>query len=72
MRPLFGFFQALTLPLGIFATSQDLADYRLQSEDVRDRIRTSVRRTLPLIQSHLGVGSGAGLVRTDFARPDAF
>src|SRR3954467_9570523 len=59
MRPLFGFFQALTLPLGIFATSEDLAGYELQSVDVRDRIGASVRRTLPLILSHLGVGGTA-------------
>ncbi|WP_210509134.1 FMN reductase [Naasia sp. SYSU D00057] len=70
MRPLFGFFQALTLPLGIFATSEDLAGYELRSADVRDRIDVSVRRTLPLILSHLGVGSGG--LRQDFGRPDAF
>ena len=29
MRPLFGFFQALTLPLGIFANEGDFADYRI-------------------------------------------
>jgi FMN reductase len=70
MRPLFGFFQALTLPLGIFATSEDLAGYALQSDDVRDRIAASVRRTLPLILSSLGVGGNTP--RQDFARPDAF
>src|SRR3954452_11082349 len=70
MRPLFGFFQALTLPLGIFATSEDLAGCELQSADVRDRIGASVRRTLPLIMSPLGVGGTAP--RQDFTRPDAF
>jgi FMN reductase len=72
MRPLFGFFQALTLPLGIFATSEDLAGYELRSEDVRSRIDTSVRRTLPLIRSHLGIRPEGEARRADFARPDAF
>ncbi|MCU1569928.1 MAG: NADH-dependent reductase [Naasia sp.] len=70
MRPLFGFFQALTLPLGIFAQSSDLEGYRLSSADLRHRIDVSVRRTLPLISSQLG-GDTGGRSR-DFARPDAF
>ncbi|MCU1437643.1 MAG: NADH-dependent reductase [Naasia sp.] len=71
MRPLFGFFQALTLPLGIFATSADLDGYRLQSDAVRERIDVSVRRTLPLIRSQLS-GTSSFNGRTDVARPDFF
>lgn len=31
LRPLFSFFQARTLPLGIYATDKDFSGYRLQS-----------------------------------------
>ena len=32
LRPLFSFFQARTLPLGIYATDKDFVDYRLQDD----------------------------------------
>ena len=71
MRPLFGFFQALTLPLGIFASEGDFTDYRVTSPELLDRLTKTMRRTLPVIQSHLGPRDGDryGL---EFARPDVF
>ncbi|QNE35181.1 FMN reductase [Leifsonia shinshuensis] len=70
MRPLFGFFQSLTLPLGIYASESDFTDYAISSDDLRERINTTVSRTLPLIRSHIDPES---LYATaDFARPDAF
>jgi len=75
MRPLFGFFQSLTLPLGIFANEDDFADYRVQSADLHARIDTAVRRTLPLLVSHLQLHTVIDGIRTpvpEFARPDAF
>jgi FMN reductase len=75
MRPLFGFFQCLTLPLGIFANEDDFADYRVQSADLHARIDTAVRRTLPLLVSHLQLQTVVDGIRTpvpEFARPDAF
>lgn len=53
MRPLFGFFQALTLPLGIYATENDFVDYRITSDELRERIALSTRRTLALVSSQL-------------------
>ena len=53
MRPLFGFFQSLTLPLGIFASENDFTEYRVTSEDLRGRIDVAVSRTVPLLHSHL-------------------
>jgi FMN reductase len=53
MRPLFGFFQALTLPLGIFATEGEFVDYKITSEELRERITLSTRRTLSLVLSQL-------------------
>lgn len=49
LRPLFGFFQALTLPTGIYASDSDFTDGRLTSADVRRRIAQSVERALPLV-----------------------
>jgi FMN reductase len=47
LRPLFGFFQALVLPLGIYATEADFDDYRLASKAVADRITLAVDQALP-------------------------
>lgn len=54
MRPLFGFFQALTLPLGIYASEADFTDYRVSSHDLADRISSAVRRATPVVRSSLG------------------
>jgi FMN reductase len=64
MRPLFGFFQALTLPLGIFANEGDFEDYRVTSADLRARIGVAVTRTATLLSP--------GSRSFDFARPDVF
>lgn len=49
LRPLFSFFQARTLPLGVYATDQDFVDYRLQNEALILRSELAVQRALPLI-----------------------
>ncbi|HEU0205956.1 MAG TPA: FMN reductase [Pseudolysinimonas sp.] len=74
MRPLFGFFQALTVPLGIFANEGDFTDYRVDSPELRSRIDTAITRTLPLLAMHLrfdGEFAGSAAVPA-FARPDTF
>lgn len=55
MRPLFGFFQALTLPLGIFATEGDFENYRITSEELTQRIALSTSRTIGLLSSQLSL-----------------
>jgi len=50
LRPLFSFFQARTLPLGVYATDKDFADYRLQDAALIERARLAVRRALPLVE----------------------
>lgn len=50
LRPLFSFFQARTLPLGIYATDKDFVDYRLQSEALIARSRLAVQRAMPLAE----------------------
>ncbi|WP_066269259.1 FMN reductase [Hydrogenophaga palleronii] len=49
LRPLFSFFQARTLPLGVYATDKDFADYRLQNAALIERARQAVQRALPLV-----------------------
>jgi FMN reductase len=49
LRPLFSFFQARTLPLGVYATDKDFVDYRLHNEALVERARLAVQRALPLI-----------------------
>lgn len=49
LRPLFSFFQARTLPLGVYATDKDFANHQLQDEALIERARLAVQRALPLI-----------------------
>ena len=50
LRPLFSFFQARTLPLGVYATDKDFVDYRVQDMALIERARLAVLRALPLIE----------------------
>jgi FMN reductase len=70
MRPLFGFFQSLTLPLGIYASEGDFQNYEISSDDLRARIDHAIARTLPVIRSHLRPEERSSA--DAFARPDAF
>jgi len=49
LRPLFSFFQARTLPLGVYATDKDFLDDRLQDAALMARARLAVERALPLL-----------------------
>lgn len=50
LRPLFGFFQALTLPVGVYASDSDFTDGVLTSPDVERRVALAVDRSLPLVE----------------------
>jgi FMN reductase len=52
-RPLFAFFQALTLPVGVYAHDSDFTNYRISSERLAERVRKAVAKAIPLIASHL-------------------
>ena len=55
LRPLFSFFQARTLPLGVFATDKDFVDHQLRDEALLQRAALAVQRALPLLQlAHQG------------------
>ncbi|WP_349656758.1 FMN reductase [Xanthomonas sp. 10-10] len=59
LRPLFSFFQARTLPLGIYATDRDFLDYRVHNEALAERARLAVQRALPLIALTRPAGTSA-------------
>ena len=50
LRPLFSFFQARTLPLGVHATDKDFAGHRLDNADLIQRARLAVERALPVLE----------------------
>lgn len=49
LRPLFGFFQALTLPIGIYAAEADFDDYRIVSPALQQRIVLAAERAAGLL-----------------------
>ena len=49
LRPLFAFFQALTLPIGVYASNTDFAGYEVESEVLHARIALAAERALPLV-----------------------
>ncbi|MCB5189767.1 FMN reductase [Methylobacillus arboreus] len=57
LRPLFSFFQALTLPVGVYASEADFSDldpgYGIGSDALQERIALAVERALPYLQSRL-------------------
>lgn len=49
LRPLFAFFQALTLPLGVYASDTDFDGYVIASDVLHARIALAAERALPLV-----------------------
>lgn len=54
-RPLFSFFQAITLPIGVYASDTDFVDYRIDSPALRGRIDQAIARGLPVVRSTVPV-----------------
>jgi FMN reductase len=50
LRPLFGFFQALTAPIGVYAKPGDYTDGVVTGEQLRATIDRAVAATLPLLR----------------------
>lgn len=71
MRPLFGFFQSTTLPLGVFGNERDFAKreggYDIASVDLELRIDQAVRRALPIVR-----GGFAAVGAAEVRRPADF
>lgn len=49
LRPLFAFFQALTLPLGVYASNTDFDGYEIVSPQILSRIALAAERARPLV-----------------------
>ena len=52
LLPLFAFFQALTLPIGVYATEADFTDYQITSDLLKARIQLAAERAAPLFTAH--------------------
>lgn len=64
LRPLFSFFQAQTLPIGVYATDRDFTpEYTIQSAALRDRIILAVARALPILEWAPAKGQRAEVVK---------
>lgn len=53
LRPLFAFFQALTLPVGVYATPEDIQQGQIVSASLAKRIELAVERASPVLQGLL-------------------
>lgn len=47
LRPLFSFFQSLTLPIGVYATDKDFTNYQINNDALQNRIELAINRALP-------------------------
>lgn len=50
LRPLFSFFQAHTLPIGVYATDKEFDNYQVSDDALRARIALAVERALPVLR----------------------
>lgn len=65
LRPLFSFFQAQTLPIGVYATDRDFApEYTVKSEQLSDRVTLAVARALPILEWAPAKGQRAAAIKT--------
>jgi FMN reductase len=55
LRPLFGFFQAITLPIGVYASDADFTNYEISNPELQERIELAVARARPLLGRELEV-----------------
>lgn len=50
LRPLFSFFQARTLPIGVYAAEQDFRDYAIVNPALQARVDLAIDRAVPLLR----------------------
>ena len=64
LRPLFSFFQAQTLPIGVYATDRDFTpEYTVKSEQLADRVTLAVARALPILEWAPAKGQRAEVIK---------
>lgn len=59
LRPLFGFFEALTIPTAIYASDRDFADGVIVSEAIRTRAQQAVDEACRVVQARASVSLAA-------------
>jgi FMN reductase len=59
LRPLFGFFEAQTMPTAIYASDRDFSDGVLVSEPIRERAGQAVNEACRLLRGPVAVGLAA-------------
>ena len=59
LRPLFGFFEALTMPTAIYASDKDFADGILVSEAIHARARQAVAEVVNVVGASRSLGLAA-------------
>ncbi len=59
LRPLFSFFQARTLPIGVYASEQDFTGYAVGSAGLKARIALAAERAAPLVGVAPAAAAGA-------------
>lgn len=65
LRPLFSFFQAQTLPIGVYATDRDFTpEYTVKSEQLSDRVTLAIARALPILEWAPAKGQRAAVIKT--------
>lgn len=52
LRPLFSFFQALTLPIGVYGSEGDLQNYQVSSPVLQARVSLAAERAAPFFAAH--------------------
>ncbi|QHJ01288.1 FMN reductase [Xylophilus rhododendri] len=62
LRPLFSFFQARTLPIGVYGTDKDFTHYRISDDALRARAALAVERAIPLLNLRSTAGRHPELV----------
>lgn len=53
LRPLFSFFQSLTLPIGVYGTNTDFDNYRVTSPALKARLQLAAERAVPVFDAGL-------------------
>jgi len=62
LRPLFSFFQARTLPIGVYAVEKDFEGYEVSSPALKERIALAIARAVPQL-SHRTTPADAADIR---------
>ncbi|HWU34674.1 MAG TPA: FMN reductase [Methylovorus sp.] len=50
LRPMFSFFQSLTLPVGVYAIESEFSNYKISNEALDQRIDLAIERALPFLK----------------------